>query len=276
MKDLEQRATTLPLAKIQTLYDDDYYQHDCDGHREYARTGGRKLPKRLAKLARLAKIEAQDTILDLGCGRGELSLYGANRGATVFALDPATSAVRMTHAAAQLRVPTEGSIHVVQARGEQLPFPSNSASLILASDVVEHLPPEDLAQTLDECSRVLAPGGRLCVHTQPNRILVDWTVPVLSRVSRLWGVRLPRDLRSEMTTGAGPEYHVNEQSLRSLGRAIKQCGLQIEELWLEGSYPLHRIFGEQRPKRWLLSWFRRSSWMKNLFASQLFAVARKK
>jgi cyclopropane fatty-acyl-phospholipid synthase-like methyltransferase len=36
-------------------------------------------------------------------------------------------------------------------------------------DVVEHLTPTELDRTLAQARRILAPGGRLYIHTFPNR-----------------------------------------------------------------------------------------------------------
>lgn len=267
-----QRAPELAIPTIERLYNDDYYQTDCDGHEEYARTQGARLPRRLRKCARLASITADDRVIDVGCGRGELAIESGRRGAQVLAIDPSSSAVHFV--AKHPGLPA--GVRALRARGEALPIPDSWATLLFLTDIVEHLPPPDLEATLRECRRVLAPRGRMIVHTQPNRILVDWTVPLLSRISWSWGVKLPRDLRLEMTPGSRKPYHVNEQSLRQLRRALLHAGLELEESWLEGSYPLHRIFGEGRLKRWLMPRFRTSHHLKNCFASQLFAVCRGK
>lgn len=149
------------------------------------------------------------------------------------------------------------------------------ADAVILSDVVEHLKLPEIRRLLREALRVLERGGRLVVHTQPNRTVLSWTVPVLSRISRLWGVRLPSDLRSEMTRGSRSEYHASEQSWRSLRKALIEAGFEIEEMWLEGSYAVHRIFGDGRLKGVILRLFRRSLVLKKLLGTQLFAVARR-
>lgn len=262
---------TLPREEIDRLYHRGYYLDDCEGHREFRRTGGRKLSRRLAKVARLVDPHAGACVVDVGSGRGELVRYCAARGARAIAVDPSEAAL------AVMREPDGRDVATwsIRARGEQLPLASHCADMVVLSDVVEHVPAKTLPLLLEECRRVLRPGGRLVIHTQPNRVLVDVTVPVLARVSRLWNVSLPRDLRSEMTEGSGREYHVNEQSLRSLRHLLKAAAFAIEELWLEGTYPIHRIFGDAALKPDILAAFRRWQCLRELFASQLFAVARK-
>lgn len=259
----------------ENLYHRDYYLKDCQGFEEFLRTRGKKLPRRLAKCLTLADVKPFEKVIDVGAGRGELSLHAALRGATVVAIDPSRDALKLLGEARAAWEPAPESTLQILGRGDALPIRAEWADVILLSDVVEHLFPEDLSKLIGECARALKPGGRLVIHTQPNRTLVELTVPFLARFSRLWGVALPRDLRSEMTPGSGKEYHPGEQSRRSLKKALLDTRLRLDELWLEGSYAVHRIFGEARFKGFLLHLFRRSRLLKELFATQIFALARK-
>jgi SAM-dependent methyltransferase len=261
------------VIRLEHLYTRPYYLADCDGHREFARTYGRKLPKRLAKCLACLAPRPGERILDVGCGRGEVALHAAGAGATSIAVDPSRAALALAGEAGAEWPEVARGISRILARGDRLPIRDASIDAILLADVVEHLEAADLAGLLAECRRVLRPGGRLIVHTQPNRTLVRFTVPFLSRLAWLWGVRLPADLRSEMTPGSGPDFHPSEQSFSSLGRALRRAGFDVQELWLEGSYPVHRIFGDGLLKRCVLRIFRRSQILKALLASQVFARA---
>lgn len=270
-----QGTDAIPIADLERLYDRTYYEGDCDGHREFQNTRGRKLPRRLDKVLELLDPRPGEWIVDVGSGRGELARHCVSRGALTIAVDPSAAALAISRDA-ETESDRESTIHRIRARGEALPMVSGQADAVVLSDVVEHLPPSALRQLLAECARVARPGGRLIVHTQPNRTLLRWTVPIVARFSRLWGVRVPHDLRTEMTPGAGREYHVNEQTGRGLCRALRRAGFEVTETWLEGSYPIHRMFGEWRFKPALLRAFRRTPWLRALFASQIFAVGRRR
>ena len=265
-------SVQLDLATIRALYHRSYYLADCEGHRQFRTSHGHRLSRRLTRCLGLLAAAPGMHVLDVGCGRGELALHLAARGCTSIALDPSPDALALLDSA-RSEWPDAVPLYRIRARGEALPLRSGWAHRVILSDVVEHLPRAAFRRLLGECHRVLAPGGRLVLHTQPNRLLVDWTVPLLSRISRLWGVALPRDLREEMTRGAGRDYHVNELTRGEVRRALRAAGLEIRELWLEGTYPLHRVFGESRLKDLLLPRFRRGRLLKELFASQIFAVA---
>jgi len=271
-----------PTAPINRLYTRDYYLSDCEGHAEFARTAGRKLSRRLAKCLSLSRAKPGEHWVDVGCGRGELSLHLAARGVTVVAVDPSAAALGILAAARSvwteartLRAQLPAVPIIVRGLGEHLPFASGRADGVVLSDVVEHLTAPRLERLLEECRRVLRVGGRLVIHTQPNRTLLRFTVPLLARISRLWGVHVPVDLRREMTPGSGPEYHPNEQSASGLRRSLRRGGFAIDEFWLEGSYPIHRIFGDSALKAPVLKLFRENRLLRVLLASQIFAVARK-
>lgn len=71
--------------------------------------------------------------------------------------------------------PMKGWINVDRARGPEvqvvwdlrkaLPFPSDSCSAIFSEHVIEHIPKEDAQNLLNECHRVLQPGGILRLST---------------------------------------------------------------------------------------------------------------
>ena len=258
------------------LYDREYYLGDCEGYREFARSDGRKLSRRLRKCLYLLELRPDEVFLDLGCGRGEIALHTAERGVRTVAVDPSPDALNLMREAAASGGWGESNLLAVLGRGQEIPVAERSVDALLLSDVVEHLTPAALALLLREARRVLRPRGRLLVHTQPNRLLVDTAVPLLSRVSRLWGVRLPRDLREEMSTGARPPYHVNELSLDELVSALTDAGFSIDEAWLEGSYPVYRIFGNGRLGRVMAARFRRSPFLKRYLASQIFVRAKRR
>jgi ubiquinone/menaquinone biosynthesis C-methylase UbiE len=265
----------IPLSRLEQLYNQPYYLADCEGHERFAYGHGRRLSKRLKKCFELLDPQPNENVVDVGCGRGEIVLNCVARGARAIALDVSSAALQLIGPAAQQWTIDPTEVMCLRARIEAMPIRSEWADALVMSDIIEHIPGDVAPVALAECYRVLKPGGRLIIHTQPNRRLVDTTVPILARWSRYWNVKLPSDLRMEMTDGAGPEYHVNEQTRGQLARCLRQAGFRIEQLWLEGTYPIHRIFGDSRLKPWLIRQFRQNRWLRELFASQIFAVARR-
>jgi 2-polyprenyl-6-hydroxyphenyl methylase / 3-demethylubiquinone-9 3-methyltransferase len=104
----------------------------------------------------------QQEVLEVGCGGGLICEELVRRGATAVGIDPSRKALET----ARTHVKQSGLGALVafeQGYAEKLPFGSGSFSVIVCLDVLEHV--SDLAQTISEMSRVLAPGGVLVFDT---------------------------------------------------------------------------------------------------------------
>ncbi len=98
-------------------------------------------------------------VLDAGCGAGPGLRYLASRGDCPFGID----LVEYPLMVARQLVPAARVAQCDLSR--PFPFAPASFDLILMGEVIEHL--EDTRALLDECRRVLAPGGALAATT-PN------------------------------------------------------------------------------------------------------------
>jgi SAM-dependent methyltransferase len=182
------------------LYDRAYYLGACAGHAEFAAGGAHP---QYAGYLDLAGLRAGETLVDLGAGRGELVAEAARRGAEAIGIEYSADAVALAH---------ERGADVRHADVRAVPLPDGCADLVTLLDVVEHLAPSELAAALAEARRLLRPGGRVLVHTFPNRLVYNVTYPLL-------GVR---DGRVPYERA----MHVNEQTARSLRRALRAAGLR--------------------------------------------------
>ena len=131
------------MPSIEKLYTREYYLDDCEGFQEFKRSFGRKLSRRLQKVLHLAAAQEGEQAVDLGCGRGEISLQMAKRGVKVFAIDPSSAALSLLKEAKENWEPEEENtlnhLYLLQAEGTALPLKSAGVDLIILSDIVEHL-----------------------------------------------------------------------------------------------------------------------------------------
>jgi tocopherol O-methyltransferase len=107
------------------------------------------------------------TILDVGCGIGGSSLYLAEKfGAKVtgITLSP-VQANRATERARSAGLTDKTDFRVANAL--ELPFADNSFDLVWSLESGEHMP--DKTKFLQECYRVLKPGGKLILATWCHR-----------------------------------------------------------------------------------------------------------
>ena len=113
------------------------------------------------------------TVLDIGCGGGILSEPLARMGATVTGVDPAAEniAVAMAHAEEQGL-----SIDYVNGLAEDLATGGRSFDVVLAMEVVEHVP--DVPEFIRIAASLIRPGGMLGGSTL-NRTLRSFALAIV-------------------------------------------------------------------------------------------------
>lgn len=78
------------------VYTREYYLTDNSGFVLWHETGGSKLEPRHQYAFAQAKVTSKDVVLDYGCGRGEIVLHSALRGARVVGVDYSPPAVELS------------------------------------------------------------------------------------------------------------------------------------------------------------------------------------
>lgn len=163
-------------------------------HHGYYGTDGKQRKERrqaqidlIEELLQWAGVEEAQHILDVGCGIGGSSLYLAqkyNAQATGITLS-SFQANRAKQRAQAMGLSQKAEFLVVDA--QNMPFADNSFDLVWALESGEHMP--DKVKFMQECYRVLQPGGKL--------IMVTWC-------------HRPTDARSGGILTADEQKHLNE------------------------------------------------------------------
>jgi ubiquinone/menaquinone biosynthesis C-methylase UbiE len=121
--------------------------------------GGRIRPIQRRLLERAA-IVAGESVIDVGCGPGRLTLEAERAtGPTgrVLGIDPSPEMIALARRNAEKQ---HGAVSFTEAPIQAIPAADGSFDVALASLVLHHVPPELLGRGLGEVLRVLKPGGR--------------------------------------------------------------------------------------------------------------------
>ncbi len=230
-------ATPVPPS----AYTEEYFRNAVEGHEEFRRSKGRHLSPRLERALALADPRPGQRMLDIACGRGELALHSTLRGAQALAIDYAEAA---THVASET-LAGAGRAGVARMDATRLALRPGSFDAAVMLDFVEHVYQPDLETALEEVRRALRPGGRVIVHTSPNRVFEEVVYrhyvrnvhrALLAICARL---RIHNRLINKMMLPTGPlpphdEYerklHVNPQSGASLRDALRRHGFRVRHV----------------------------------------------
>jgi ubiquinone/menaquinone biosynthesis C-methylase UbiE len=141
-------------------------------------------------------------VLDVGCGTGaQLALY-QRAGCAVAGIEASPAMAQV----ARRRLGEHAAIELADA--SRMPYASASFDLVLASMMLHELDAATRGAILDECARVMRPGGRLLVidyHPGPLRIPHGWLVrPFILAAERLAGREHYRNHLAFLAAGGIP------------------------------------------------------------------------
>lgn len=211
--------------------------------------------------------------LEIGCGMGSVAAVMAQQGLRVTALDLSMTAVQMTRRRFEL-MGLEGNI--LQADGEQLPFPDRTFDLVWSWGVIHHS--ANTARIVEEIYRVLKPGGEAKVMVYHRHSLRNWITAGLHR-GLLRGEFLYKrydDILREVTDGFIARHLTKEQARDLFAR------FEIQEIvltdyadlsYIPGNVQINRyLVGRIVPRRWKKRW---DNWLIARFGWFLYLEARR-
>ena len=210
------RGVVESSEQLRNTYTEDYYLLDCGGFDSYKKSRGLKLEDpRLRAVAQIASLAPRGRALDLGCGRGEVSLYLARNGYEVTAMDYSRNAIELALEAERAAADPSLQIHWHCASVTDCPL-EGFYDVVVASDLIEHLTPGELEELYLRGSTHLAPAGLFVVHTFPNLWFYKYEHARKLRAARSLGAYLPKEPRTRYEK----LMHINEQSPRVLLRQL--------------------------------------------------------
>jgi len=143
----------------ESLYDQRY------GPQLAKRAGALPSKRRLKKIALYRAIigRGHGSILEIGCGPGDLTYALVDQAERVVAIDISAKAIELAKMRKDLWSLSEAQKQKAEFRqmsAVQLDFPDATFDWVVSTSVVEHLHPEDVTSHMSEVRRVLKAGGK--------------------------------------------------------------------------------------------------------------------
>lgn len=192
---------------------------------EFIRSQGRNLRPRIRYAIKIANLSPGMTVLDVGCGRGEVVLFCARHGSYAVGVDYSKEAISIAQRARDTHnIEQQKRMKFICDEIEKIQF-NDSFDRIFMLDLIEHLHDWELSRLFKVCDRLLKPNGFLVIHTLPNKWLYEITY---RRILRLFMPKLPANPRTEKEMA----IHINEMTLPHLASILTEAGF-VSRIWLK-------------------------------------------
>jgi 2-polyprenyl-3-methyl-5-hydroxy-6-metoxy-1,4-benzoquinol methylase len=202
---------------IREDYDQEYFLQDCGGFDSFKKYQGKQLTDdRLLAALYLANPNLNTSILDIGCGRGELGYALAQAGAYVTGIDYSRSAISIAEKTFQDAIKKD-NLDFICDDFLQFNF-DKKFDRIIATDFIEHVDKKRWELVLQKVAGLLKPRGLFIIHTSPNALNYEFPYDEKRAIARSIGSYLPKNPRTHYED----IMHINEQTPDSLKRCLEK------------------------------------------------------
>lgn len=147
------------------------------GAGSYERTTARELEPVSVHVVELARVSAEDSLIDLACGTGNAALEAARRGARVVGVDGAPRLLKVARQRA-----SESGLAITFKLGDLSELPLDDASADVVVSVFGIVFAEDPRRALTEVARVLRPSARLVLSAWVPAGPIDAMLGAVGRI----------------------------------------------------------------------------------------------
>lgn len=200
------------------FYDSNYYLTDCGGFEEFRKSSAACVSDhRLLAMLALSRLAPAGRVMDLGCGRGEITYQLARAGGSVTAIDYSSDSIAISRSCfGPEDTAALGRVKFICGDASSIEIP-DKFSAIIAGDLIEHLAAHELERVFRRVADHLEATGIFIIHTFPNL----WWYEHGYRRRRVEAARLGAFLPAEPRSRYELLMHINEQTPAGLRRQLK-------------------------------------------------------
>ena len=210
-------------ADVKHLYTESYFLNDATGHDEFTAFSGKyeELIDKFRMVIKRLDLKISDSLLDIGCGRGEIVIYHALRGGKATGADFSDEAIKLASAkAVELKAGCSFIVTSFENIDETIKY-----DRIIALDFIEHISADESKIFFRKCFNLLNHGGRLLVYTYPNTIRRRYGYKLIRFISFIKMKPLPAR-EPDTVSDHYKQYHLNEQNYFTLKNQAVNQGLR--------------------------------------------------
>ncbi|MDD4900562.1 MAG: class I SAM-dependent methyltransferase [Patescibacteria group bacterium] len=183
-------------------------------------------------IGRQAEKYGSKNSLEVGCGRGTISLYlNKYLNLRVTATDISDKSVAL---ARENFANHHGLGEIIKADAEKLPFADNSFDLAVSIGLAEHF--KDYSRVYAEQYRVLRPGGVMISLNVPKKKSIQIFNDIFRYFKKISGSKLKED------------YFRNADKPKDYSKAAEKVGFQKVDTFYVSSFPLFTPVGQKAEK----------------------------
>jgi cyclopropane fatty-acyl-phospholipid synthase-like methyltransferase len=206
---------------VRHLYTESYFMENATGHDEFKSFDGKfeQLIDKFQMILKCLNLRKSDSLLDIGCGRGELVIYHALNGGEATGVDFSEEAIKLAKAKAnELEAKCKFQVNSFEKIDEETKY-----DRIISIDFIEHISVEEGKVFFKKCYNLLNSDGRLIVYTFPNTIRRRFGYKLIRTLSIIKGKPLPKK-EPDTISDHYKQYHLNEQNYYSLKYSAIDAG----------------------------------------------------
>jgi ubiquinone/menaquinone biosynthesis C-methylase UbiE len=191
------------------------------------------ISRRAEKMAKIADLDDESTILEVGCGTGIYSTHWVKSPIKFYGLDISRGMLRR----AATKIDSDKTLFV-EADAEHLPFRDASFDVVLSVNTIEHL--GDIPMALKEMKRVCRDGGEIVLSVLNGNFSAKYRrklMQVLKRViARIFKERdIPKPAKTH-----GDDFTHQDLTMEDFTRLFAEAGIRVERKIFMGFVP-HQI-----------------------------------
>jgi len=197
----------------------------------------RFISRRAETMAKLAGLDCESTVLEVGCGTGIYTVHWIKSSKKLYGLD--ISRGMLVRLREKIKKTDSDDLFTIAGDSERMPFRSRRFDFVMSVNTVEHL--DDVPAALREMRRVCRDGGKIVVSVPNGNFSAKYRAKLMQIIEWL-AARLFRGYAcSKPARSRGDDFTHQDLSMDDLTGAFAEAGIRVAQKGFMGFVPHQAI-----------------------------------